>query len=79
MWSIPDDDGELTVMMMIMIVMMISLQVTTSPEWEAVTIPPRARLTSAPSTQQTQDVEKTIHNFAFEKKTNVLRMNMTIH
>ena len=48
MWTIPDDDGEMTVMMMIMTVMMITLQVTTSPALEAVTIRPRVRLTSAP-------------------------------
>ena len=55
MWMIPDDDGEMTVIMIMM--MIISLQVTTFLEWEAVTTPPRARLTSAPSTQQTRDVK----------------------
>ena len=57
MWSIPDDDGEMTVMMAMMVIM-ITLQVTTSPELEAVTIRPRVRLTSAPLTQQTRDVEE---------------------
>ena len=64
---IPDDDGEMTVMMIMMMMMIISLQVTTSPEWGAVTIPPRARLTSAPSTQQTRAVENNARYLAFQK------------
>ena len=47
MWTIPDDDGEMTVMMTMMVII-ITLQVTTSPALEAVTIRPRVRLTSAP-------------------------------